>query len=75
MLIGGLLGFSVGLLFSWAEEGSGSICIFHACMAAYVTAFLLRWWGTAWRKGLVESLQERQSAPLASSLISKPTKS
>jgi hypothetical protein len=63
LLIGGLLGFSVGLLFSWAEQSSGPACLWHACLAAYVAAVLMRWWGNAWRKNLVESLRERESAP------------
>lgn len=60
LLIGGLLGFSIGLLFSWAEGASGSTCLWHACLAAYVTAILIRWWGDTWRKNLIESLHERQ---------------
>lgn len=75
LLIGGLLGFSIGLLFSWAEEGSGGLCLFHACLAAYITASLLRWWGIAWRKSLAEALHERQSAPMSPALISKTSKS
>jgi hypothetical protein len=61
LLIGGLLGFSIGLLFSWAEASSGSACLWHACLAAYLTAILMRWWGQAWRKNLLEALRERQA--------------
>ena len=63
MLIGGLLGFSIGLLFSWAEESSGSTALWHACLAAYLSATLFRWWAGAWRKNLAEALRERQSKP------------
>jgi hypothetical protein len=63
LLIGGLLGFSIGLLFSWAEDSPGSACLWHACLAAYLTALLMRWWGAAWRRNLLDALRERQSRP------------
>jgi hypothetical protein len=77
LIIGGLLGFTIGLLFSWAEESSGSTCLWHACLAAYLTAILMRWWGDAWRRNLREALLERQarSEPLNTSMLSKLTKS
>ncbi len=77
LLIGGLLGFSIGLLFSWAEESSGPACIWHACLAAYLTAILMRWWGNAWRRNLADALRERQSMPepLHPSSLSKANKS
>jgi len=77
LIIGGLLGFCIGLLFSWAEQGSGPACLWHACLAAYVTAVLMRWWGAAWRKGLEESLHERQfiSEQVRLSSLSKASKS
>jgi hypothetical protein len=61
LLIGGMLGFSIGLLFSWAEDGSSSTCLWHACLAAYATAVLMRWWGDSWRRNLADSLRERQA--------------
>jgi hypothetical protein len=61
LLIGGMLGFSIGLLFSWAEESSGSTSLWHACLAAYAAAVLMRWWGEAWRKNLADALRERQA--------------
>jgi hypothetical protein len=77
LLLGGLLGFSIGLLFSWAEESPWPACLWHACLAAYLTAILMRWWGDAWRRGLTEAHQERLSKPepLNTALLSKLTKS
>lgn len=77
LLVGGLLGFSIGLLFSWAEESSGPACLWHACVAAYLAAILTRWWGETWRKGLVETLREREAKPEAinTTLLSKLGKS
>jgi len=77
LIVGGLLGFGIGLLFSWAEESSGSACLWHACLAAYLSAILMRWWCNAWRKGLAESLRERQNKPepMNTALLSKLSKS
>jgi hypothetical protein len=75
LVIGGLLGFGIGLLFSWAEQSSGPACLWHACLAAYLTAVLMRWWGIAWRKSLIESMQERQASFSQTSPLSKANKS
>lgn len=75
IVLGGLLGFCIGFLFSWAEQGSGAICFFHASLAAYVTAVLMRWWGTAWKKGLAEAMAERHSTSMNPAFISKTSKS
>jgi hypothetical protein len=63
LLIGGLLGFGIGLLFSWAEGSPGPACLWHACLAAYLTAILVRWWGQTWRRNLVDAQRERQAMP------------
>ena len=72
MLIGGLLGFGIGLAFSWAESADWPACLWHGCLAAYLTALLMRWWGSAWRKSLEEAMHERQSAA-ASAAYSTPS--
>jgi hypothetical protein len=77
LLMGGLLGFGIGLIFSWAQESAWPACLWHACLAAYLASLLLRWWGRAWRKNLEKSFSENQpftAAPNLSSL-SKATKS
>jgi hypothetical protein len=76
LLIGGLFGFGIGLLFSWAAENPWPTCLWHACVGAYLTGMLLRWWGRAWRKSLEAAFVERQTmnSP-AASLLSKSTKS
>jgi 4-amino-4-deoxy-L-arabinose transferase-like glycosyltransferase len=77
LLIGGLLGFGIGLIFSWAQESSWPSCLWHACLAAYLASLLLRWWGRAWRKSLENSFSEYQSHtnPIQLSSVSKGTKS
>jgi hypothetical protein len=61
LLIGGALGFGTGLLFSWAQQSSWPSCLWHACLAAYITGQLMRWWGNAWMKQLKQSLLEKQA--------------
>jgi hypothetical protein len=65
LLIGGLLGFLIGFIFSWAESSSWPSCLWHACLAAYVTGLLMRWWGNAWMRHLQQSLQDQQSLAMA----------
>ena len=62
LLIGGLMGFVMGLLLSWGEESPWPACLWHASLAAYVTCLLMRWWGTAWVNNLKRSLQDKQAA-------------
>jgi len=61
MILGGVLGFAMGLLFSWAQQGTWPASLWHACLAAYLAGMLMRWWGNAWRKSLAASLNERQT--------------
>jgi hypothetical protein len=77
LLIGGILGFGIGLIFSWAQESAWPSCLWHACLAAYLAGLLLRWWGRAWRKnlGMVLSENRSQTAPIDISSFSKATKS
>lgn len=77
LLIGGLLGFGIGLIFSWAQEGAWPSCLWHACLAAYLGGQLLRWWGRAWRRNLemVLSDNQSQSPSIDISSLSKATKS
>lgn len=77
LLIGGLLGFGIGLIFSWVQESAWPSCLWHACLAAYLASLLLRWWGRAWRKNLQRAFSENQSyaSSIDLSSLSKATKS
>jgi hypothetical protein len=77
LLIGGLLGFGIGLIFGWAQESAWPSCLWHACIAAYVGGLLLRWWGRAWRKNLEIGLAINRSQPSSMDLssLTKATKS
>jgi hypothetical protein len=71
------LGFATGLILSWVDECSWPGCLWHASLAAYLTALLLRWWGGAWRKNLAAAIEEANSQPEIANIpsISKPGKS
>jgi hypothetical protein len=70
LLIGGFLGFGIGLFFSWLEESTWPSALWHACLGAYLTGMLLRWWGQAWQKSLENAMLERRAA--AELLASRP---
>jgi hypothetical protein len=65
LLAGGALGWAVGMGVSYLRGQSWTDSLWHGCLAAYLTALLMRWWGRAWRKGLEQSLQDREKAESA----------
>jgi hypothetical protein len=77
LLIGGLLGFSIGLVFSWVQECSWPSTLWHACLAAYLSGLLLRWWARAWVRNLESAFLDRSSepAPVTPVSLTKATKS
>lgn len=77
MLLGGVLGFGIGLFCSRIQENSWSYCLLQASLAAYGGGWLLAWWGRAWQQNLKDSAQEHaRSVPvLATPSLSKPSKS
>ena len=62
LLVGGALGWVVGMGFSYSRGNGWPACFWHGCLAAYLTALLMRWWGLAWRKSLAQSLLEQEKA-------------
>ena len=55
----------MGMGFSYSRGNALPTCFWHGCLAAYLSAVLMRWWGRAWRKSLEQSLQEREKAEFA----------
>jgi len=77
-LLGGVLGFGIGLFCSRIQENSWPCCLWHASLAAYAGGWLLGWWGRAWQHNLKDSAVERATRPappLATPSLSKPSKS
>jgi hypothetical protein len=62
MVLGGLIGFAIGLGFSWAQGSSWPSVLWRAAIAALLAGILLRWWGRLWLKCLQSSHRERQAA-------------
>ena len=60
LLIGGLIGFGIGMGLGLVREQSLSTALLHACIALYIGALLMRWWGRVWIKALRDSQQEGQ---------------
>ncbi len=59
LLVGGLMGFAIGIGFGLAHQRSLPSALIHACVALYIGAFLMRWWGRVWIKALHDAHQER----------------
>ena len=62
MILGGLIGFLIGISFGLVQESSWPSVFWRASIAAYASGFLMRWWGRVWVQGLLAAHQERQVA-------------
>ena len=60
VLIGGIIGFGIGILFGWAFESPYPSILWKSCMAAYVSGWLMKWWGSLWAKSLKKALREAE---------------
>ena len=59
-LIGGIIGFGIGILFGWAFESPYPSILWKSCMAAYVSGWLMKWWGGLWANSLKKALQDAE---------------
>lgn len=62
VLIGGIVGFAVGLVSGVLAGCSWPTTIWHACLATCVAALLVRWWGRIWIQSLKQSYREHIAA-------------
>jgi uncharacterized membrane protein YjfL (UPF0719 family) len=60
LLLGGLIGFAIGLGLGLVHEKSLPSALIHACVALYIAGMLMRWWGRVWLKALQESQEEHR---------------
>ena len=65
MVIGGLIGFLIGILFGYAQEVAWPTLFWRASVAALVAGLLLRWWGRIWIHGFHESNEQRMAIEAA----------
>ena len=59
MLLGGMIGFLIGISFGLAQGSAWPSVIWRASAAAFVGGILLRWWGRMWVKSLQDAHHER----------------
>ena len=61
MILGGLVGFGIGLTFGWVGDNTWPGMLWRGCVAAYLAGLLLRWWGRVWIRNLEQALRDRQT--------------
>ena len=59
MLIGGMLGFTTGIIFGRLQAAEDSTVLWRSCVAALVTGWLMRWWGQVWVRNIHAAHAER----------------
>lgn len=59
MLMGGLIGFLIGVSFGLAQGSQWPAVLWRASAAALIAGLLLRWWGTMWVRSLQQANRER----------------
>jgi hypothetical protein len=59
VVVGALIGLSIGLLFGFADQDQWPSAIWRASAAALIGGALLRWWGRVW----VKCLRDASSKP------------
>ena len=69
MIMGGLLGFGIGVVTGFVKEVSWPALFLRACVTALISGLLFRWWARVWLAGLRDSLAakaaEKQSSRMA----------
>ena len=68
MIIGGLLGFAIGLAFGLFQDAEWPTVIWRASVAAFACGILFRWWGNVW----IQSLQDARRHATPSDSQPKP---
>ena len=65
MLIGAMIGFSLGIALGFTGRAEWPTMLWHACAAAAILGWLMRWWGHVWTRGLRASLEQRHALEMA----------
>jgi len=61
-ILGGLIGFVIGISFGIAQGSAWPAVIWRASIATFLAGVLLRWWGGVWVNGLRQAQRERLAA-------------
>ncbi len=61
MILGGLIGFLIGISFGLAQGSAWPAVIWRASIATVLSGILLRWWARIWMQSLRNAQRERLS--------------
>jgi hypothetical protein len=59
MILGGLIGFLIGVSFGVAQGSAWPAVIWRASIATFLAGVLMRWWGRMWIRSLQAAQRER----------------
>lgn len=62
MMLGGTIGFGIGVGFGLLQGNAWPSILWHAAVAAYVAGMLMRWWGRVWFSSL-KAVQHDSQGP------------
>ena len=74
MILGGLLGFLIGMGFGFVGQGDWITILCKACIAAYLTGLLMRWWARIWVRCLKDAFKEKLKEEDVASKLSNELK-
>ena len=63
MILGGLIGFIIGISFGLAQGSAWPSVIWRASIAMFLAGVVFRWWGRLWIRSLQQAHRERLSNP------------
>jgi len=69
MILGGLVGFLIGMGFGFASQNDWVIILLKACIAAYLAGLMMRWWARMWVRCLRDAFKEKLSQQETASKI------
>ena len=69
MILGGLVGFLIGMGFGFASQNDWVIVLLKACIAAYLAGLMMRWWARMWVRCLRDAFKEKLSQQETASKI------
>jgi hypothetical protein len=69
MILGGLVGFLIGMGFGFAGQNDWLTLLLKACIAAYLAGLMMRWWARMWVRCLRDAFKEKLSQQETASKI------
>jgi hypothetical protein len=72
MILGGLIGFGIGVSAGLAQDRAWPDILWRASVGALLAGVVLRWWGRVWVTCFRDSLRERTARANAGHTASAP---